>query len=91
MRNHIAFKFLAVILCAASLLAAVGSAAGILALTEADLYNKSVDQVVDEKLQNDGGQYANILALRYAGRNLGGCPESMIRERYNAIWKLANN
>ena len=53
MRNHIAFKFLAVILCAASLLAAVGSAAGILALTEADLYNKSVDQVVDEKLQND--------------------------------------
>ena len=86
MRNHIAFKFLAVILCAASLLAAVGSAAGILALTEADLYNKSVDQVVDEKLQNDGGQYANILALRYAGRNLGGCPESMIRERYNAIW-----
>ena len=86
MRNHIAFKFLAVVLCAASLLMAVGSAAGILALTEADLYNKSVDQVLEEKVRDDGGQYANILALRYAGRNLGGCPESMIRERYNALW-----
>ena len=45
MKNHIAFKFLAVLLCAASLLGAVGSALAVFALTEGDLYEKTVEQV----------------------------------------------
>ena len=45
MKYNIAFKFLAVLLCAACLLGAVGSAAGILVLTEGELYDKTVPQV----------------------------------------------
>ena len=86
MKNHIIFKFIAVILCAACLLGTVGSAAGIFVLTQADLYNKTVDQVVAEKIQNDGKSYANILALRHASANLGGCPENMISQSYTAQW-----
>ena len=84
MKNHIIFKFIAFLLCAASLLGAVGSAAGILVLTQADLYNKTVDQVVAEKVRNDGENYADILALRHASANLGGCPEQMISQSYIA-------
>ena len=84
MKNHIIFKFIAFLLCAASLLGAVGSAAGILVLTHADLYNKTVDQVVAEKVRNDGENYADILALRHASANLGGCPEQMISQSYTA-------
>ena len=86
MKNHIAFKFLAVLLCAVTLLGAVGSAGGILVLTQMDLFNKTVDQVVEEEVRSDGESYANILALRCASRDLGGCPEDMIRNRYNAYW-----
>lgn len=78
MKHHIALKFLAVLLCAASLLGAVGSALGILALTELDLYNKTVDQVIEEQIRSDGTALANQLALRYASRTLGGCPEELI-------------
>ena len=82
MKNHIAFKFLAVLVCAVTLLGAVGSAGGILVLTQMDLYNKTVDQVVEEEVRSDGEAYANILALRCASRDLGNCPEDMVRNRY---------
>ncbi len=86
MKNHIAFKFLAVLVCAVTLLGAVGSAGGILVLTQMDLYNKTVDQVVEEEVRSDGEAYANILALRCASRDLGNCPEDMVRNRYTAYW-----
>ena len=48
MKNHIAVKFIAVLLCAASLLGAVGSGMGVFLMTEMDLYDKTVDQVYEE-------------------------------------------
>ncbi|MDO5153436.1 MAG: HAMP domain-containing sensor histidine kinase [Eubacteriales bacterium] len=82
MKYHIALKFLAVLLCAASLLGAVGSALGILALTELDLYNKTVDQVLDEQIRDKGSFLAQLMALRYASRTLGSCPEELIENYY---------
>ena len=51
MKNHIIFKFLAVFLCATFLLGIAGSTVGILALTEMDLYDKTVEQVYEEEIR----------------------------------------
>ena len=86
MKNHIIFKFIAVLLCAVSLLGALGSAAGILVLTQGDLYNKTVDQFVEEKIRNDGQQYAHTIAWKYASQTLGGCPEIMVENHSDDYW-----
>ena len=86
MKNHIIFKFIAILLCAVSLLGALGSAAGILVLTQGDLYNKTVDQFLEEKIQTDGQQYAHTIAWKYASRTLGGCPEIMVENHSDDYW-----
>jgi len=81
MKNSIVFKFLAILLCAASLLGIVGGAAGALVLAEGDLYNRTVDQMIDERLQQSALIFADQTALSYASRELGGCPADMT-QRY---------
>ena len=71
MKNSILFKFLAILLCAASLTGIVGGAAGVLVLAEGDLYNKTVDQVQDERLESSAHLVADHTALAYASRELG--------------------
>ena len=78
MKNNIVFKFIAVLLCAASLLGAVGSGLGILALTQNDLYNNTVDQILERDIQNRAKHYAENLAMMYTSTNLGGSPEAMM-------------
>ena len=78
MKYSIFIKLLAVLLCAASLLGVLGGAAGALVLAENDLYNKTVDELLDEQLQTDAAVFAEQAALSYASRELGGCPEDMI-------------
>ena len=82
MRNSIVFKFIAVVLCAASLLGAVGSAAGIIALTQGDLYNKTVDQVREDAIHLHGSEFAHEVALHYASTVLGGIPEGVWEREY---------
>ena len=65
MKNHIAFKFLAILLCAACFLGALVSGVGILVVTELDLQDKSLDQRYAEDLENDGRQYAQTQLTRY--------------------------
>ncbi len=86
MKYHVAAKFLAVFLCAVSLLSAVGSALGILALTELDLYSKTVDQVMDEQIQEYGSIQAKQLARNYASRTLGGCSEDLLAQFSESRW-----
>ena len=74
MKNHIVFKFLAVLLCAASLLGAVGGALGVFALTEWDLYDKTVEQVREEQLADHARMFAEFTARRYASTTLGEMP-----------------
>ena len=85
MKNSIVFKFLAVILCAASLLGIISGAAGALVLVEGDLYNRTVDQMLDEKLLNAATMFANRTALNYASRELGSCPADMTSQRYGIM------
>ena len=52
MKHSIFVKLLAVLLCAASLMGVVGGTAGALVLVEGDLYNKTVDEVITQRVQN---------------------------------------
>ena len=82
MKNHIVFKFLAIVLCAACLLGAVGSGLGILVLTQGNLYNKTVDQLIEERINSEGSRIAHNLASRYASVTLGGTPENLASQRF---------
>ena len=79
MKNSLFMKILAIILCAASLMGVVGGAAGALVLVEGDLYNRTMDEMLDEKLRQEASRLADQTALTYAGRELGGCPEELTR------------
>ena len=85
MRNCIFFKLLAILLCAASLFGIVGGTAGVLTLVENDLYNKTVNDVIAQKLENHASQFASQAAYRYADQVLGGCPEDIARSGYDNI------
>ena len=84
MKNHIAFKFLAIALCALALLSSVASGASIVALTAAGLYDKTVNQVREESINTIGKGMAHDVALYYASMELGGCPESVLYRRYGS-------
>ncbi len=81
MRNSIVFKFIAIFLCAASLLGAIGGLAGVVVLTEGDLYHKTVAEVRAERIQQNVSQYASDLVRIYAGTNLGNMPESIVTDQ----------
>ena len=83
MKNSIVIKFLAVLLCAASLLGIIGSAGGALVLAQGDLYKKTVDEMLADRFQEDAARFAEQTALAYASRELGGCPEDMV-QRYSS-------
>lgn len=91
MKYHVAVKFIAIVLCAVCLLGAVGSAAGIFVLTEMDLYNNTVDQVLENELRNSGMNFARNAVLYYASIELGGCPEELAQEHYMepAVWGIS--
>ena len=78
MKYHIIVKFTAIMLCALFLLGAVGSGFGILAFTELELYEKTVDQLYDETITELADAFAGQTATRYAGKTLGGCPETIL-------------
>ena len=90
MKYNIAFKFIAIALCAAALLGMVVSGGGIFVLMEMNLYNKTVDEVVEERNQSDGENFARELALSYASRELGGCPQDMVDNFASASWFYGN-
>ena len=87
MRYSTFFKFIAIVLCAASLLGMVGSAAGIFFLTE--LGDKSVEQRYTDQLENQALNYAPAAGQEYASRELGGVPENLNNPRLNRGWESA--
>ena len=82
MKNNIVFKFLAIVLCAASLVAAVGSGAGMFLLTEMDLYNRTVEDAYDEMVENRADSLAYNMGIRYASGALGGCNTQLVDNHY---------
>lgn len=77
MKYNIVFKFLAIALCALMLLGAAGSAAAIIGMTEAGLYDVSVEELRDRYIRSDGESMAGRIAVDYAEANLGGVPEAI--------------
>ena len=77
MKYNIVFKFLAVALCALMLLGAAGSAVAIIGMTEAGLYDISVEELRDRYIRSDGESMAGRIAVDYAEANLGGVPEAI--------------
>ena len=86
MKNHIVFKFLAMILCAAFLLGAVGSGAGIILMTEMDLYNRTVDEAYEEQLESYALSYAMHVSEIYASQDLGNAGNSLVHSYYDDPW-----
>ena len=86
MKNNIVFKFIAVFLCAASLLGAAASGIGIFAMTEVGLYDRRFDEVYAEHLKNNWENLANEAAVRYASMELGGCSSQLTDSYYGTHW-----
>ena len=79
MKNHIAFKFLAVLLASLFLLSAAVSAAGIIALAALDLDpGQTVEQRFEEEMEHRWSSSADDIARRYASLTLGNAPEQLV-------------
>ena len=85
MKHSLFVKTLAILLCAASLMGIVGGAAGALVLVEGDLYNRTVDQMLEDNLLDTATIFADQTALSYASRELGGCPGDMTAQRFGIM------
>ncbi len=85
MKYHIAFKFLAIFLCALALLVSVASAVGVIWVADAGLYTNTVQQLQQQRKESHLEVLANAIATDYAAGALSNCPETLIRiytERY---------
>ena len=82
MKHHILLKILAIVLCTCALAGCIGSALGILVLEEHGLYKDvTPEKIYAEQFEYNASTYAKFLAIRYAGKTLGGCPDDLL-ERY---------
>ena len=86
MKNHIVFKFIAILLCAASLMGAVGGALGVVLLYSEGLYDVTVEEMVSAQTSQDSADLADWLAKNYASTELGGASESLVYDRYGSHW-----
>ena len=84
MKNHIIFKFLAIILCAAALMGAIGGAAGTVILTSGNLYNRTVEEMLQESIHADSYSFTDWLAKNYASSEWGGCSDNLINRLYES-------
>ena len=89
MRYSVAMKFLAVILCAATLLGAAGSAVGMFALTEQGLYSRTVEEAYTEYLESSSNAFAQRIGMRYASETLGNAAEPLLEGLYGYYWQTS--
>ncbi len=80
MKHSIAVKFIALFLCALSLVTIAASGAGILYLEEYNLYNEPLSQRRDNELRNIAQMIATYEAERYAAETLGNCPAEILSD-----------
>ena len=86
MKNSTAVKFIAFLLCALSLVAAVGSGAGVV-LTEAfGLYQKPVETVERERQTDMAEELAWYHAQVYAADSLSNCPWDILADMYDSYY-----
>ena len=88
MKNHIVFKFLAVVICALALLVSLASGVGVVALAEAGLYESTLEQLMQQNTEVHLQRIAQNLAEQYAGTNLSNCSQAFM-DVYSPIDQLA--
>ena len=81
MKYCVALKFLAMLLCAACLLASIGAGIGIAALVECNLYNSTAQELKLESLDHTVFTAARLVAKRYLTETVHPLP-SEIADRY---------
>lgn len=74
----IAYKFVALLLCACALLTGIAGAIGVYAVADQGLYTHSVNDLHYQSTYRELTGLANNLATRYAMENLSNCPEGFI-------------
>lgn len=86
MKHSIVFKFLAVLLCAASLAAALCGGAGIAFAAEENLYSRTAEDWLADRTYSYGYDLAYKSAQLYAAKELGNCPPEVLaalRQQWN--------
>ena len=86
MRHSIAVKFIALCLAALSLLALLGSTAGIIGLAATDLYDNSFDEYYNDSMHATRQNYAVNLVHRHVSLRLGKLPEQYLNDYYGIDW-----
>ena len=74
MKHSIVVKFIVLVLCALSLVAAIGGGAGIVALEASGLYVNDLDTLQDQECNSIADTIAKSFARRYAVIHLGDLP-----------------
>jgi len=82
MKYNALFKFIAIMLCAAALLAAAGAAFGVFGLASMELYEMDVQTYRANQLYYRAESAAYAVAERYSAIHLGGCPEEVAAHYY---------
>lgn len=82
MRYSIFVKFLVILLTACSLVAAIGGAAGIVAMEGAGLYVNGLEVLQDQEYQSIANAVAAGAANRYAAKNLSNLSYASLESRY---------
>lgn len=85
MRYSTVFKFIAVILCAASLMGSIACGAGLVALTE--LGGIDAQESYWKRLENTAEGFASAAVYQYASRELGDTPQNLLNLRYGNDWQ----
>ena len=79
MKHSIAVKFIAIILCAISLVSCVGGALGIAVNESYGLYTGDTNKWLENELDNIGFNIAWASAILYNAEHLGGCSEDVLK------------
>ncbi|MBQ8241708.1 MAG: HAMP domain-containing histidine kinase [Bacteroides sp.] len=80
MKYSVAVKFIAIILCAISLVVCVGGALGIVANESCGLYTGDTSKWLENELENVGLNIAWSYATLYNAEHLGGCTGEVLEE-----------
>ena len=84
MKNHIAFKFLAVLLCALTLLGSFVCIFGIIGLEQNGLYESDVPSMEEDYKQRLLSSAAHTVLGKYASATLSNCPERLLSEYFGS-------
>ena len=82
MKNHIAIKFLAVLLCTITLFCSIVSVLGIAVTEREDLYDENVPQRIRELQLQTLSDAINPIISKHLSEVLGGCPTALVEDYY---------